>query len=41
VNGFFEGKEEPLSSQGGLHDMAIIDAAYRSAKTQMPVKVEV
>jgi len=40
VNGFFEGKEEPLSSEGGLHDMAIIDAAYRSAKTQMPVKVE-
>lgn len=41
VNGFFEGKEEPLSSKGGLHDMAIIDSAYKSAKTQMPVKVEV
>lgn len=40
VEGFFEGKEAPLSSEGGLHDMAIIDAAYESAKTQMPVKVK-
>ncbi|MCX7969203.1 MAG: Gfo/Idh/MocA family oxidoreductase [Armatimonadetes bacterium] len=40
VNGFFEGKEEPLSSESGLHDMAIIEAAYKSAQTQTPVKVE-
>lgn len=37
VKGFREGKEEPLSSDGGLHDMAIIDAGYRSAKTGQPI----
>jgi len=40
VEGFLEGEEKPLSSEGGLHDMAVIDAAYRSAKTRAPVKVE-
>lgn len=40
VVGFFEGKEKPLSSEEGLHDMAIIEAAYKSVKSQKVVKVE-
>ncbi len=39
IRGLGEGKEKPLSSDGGLHDMAIIEAGYRSAKTGQPVAI--
>jgi predicted dehydrogenase len=39
VQGALQGREEPLSADGGLHDMAIIDAGYRSAKTGQPIAV--
>lgn len=39
VKGIGEGREEPLSAAGGLHDMAVIFAAYRSAQTGQPVAI--
>ena len=41
VQGASEGREQPLSADDGLHDMAVIDAGYRSAQTGQPVRVEV
>ncbi|MGQ9462262.1 MAG: Gfo/Idh/MocA family protein [Candidatus Fervidibacter sp.] len=40
VNGFTVGKEEPLSAEEGLHDIAIVSAAYRSEQIGSPVEVD-